>query len=158
MCGVGSSESSSVDGRDVSLCVEVAREGGDGSRKRARPPELSVVLKPPVRSDLPRLDSARARNKLLGCTRVSQRQHLVHGCGTENQNFADRQHPGVRGDYPVLGVLQDPGPIRGAPPDGEDFRAEVASQEWKSFQLSGQTVHSSAAGEAGGRGLQSAER
>lgn len=83
---------------------------------------------------------------------------FFHGCGTQNQNFADRQHPGVRGDHPVLGVLQDPGPVRGAHPDRPGFRAEAASQEWKSFQPGGQAVHSSAAGEAGGCGVQPAER
>ena len=93
-----------------------------------------------------------------GLTWVSQTTLLFHGCGTQNQNFADRQHPGVRGDYPVLGVLQDPGPVRGARPDRAYVRPEAASQEWQSFQLGGQAVHSPEAGEAGGRGLQPAER
>lgn len=83
---------------------------------------------------------------------------FFHGCGTQNQNFADRQHPGVRGDHPVLGVLQDPGPIRGAHPAGAPLRPEAESQEWQSFQLGGQAVNSSATGEAGGCGVQPAKR
>lgn len=83
---------------------------------------------------------------------------LSHGCGTQDQNFADRQHPGVCGHHLVLGVLPDPGPLRGAHPAGPHYRPEDPCPQWKSFQLGGQTVHSPEAGEAGGRGLQPAER
>lgn len=82
---------------------------------------------------------------------------LFHGCGTQNQNFADRQHPGVCGDYPVLSLLQDPGPIRGAHPDRAHLWPETESQEWQSFKLGGQAVHPSETGEAGGCGLQSTQ-
>lgn len=100
---------------------------------------------------------ATARGQLLGLTGV-QPQSFFHGCGTQNQNFADRQHPGVRGDYPVLSLLQDPGPLRGADPDRAHLRPETKSQERKSFQLNGQAVHPAEAGEAGGCGLQPTQR
>lgn len=83
---------------------------------------------------------------------------LFDGRGTQNQNFADRQHFSVCGDHPVLGLLQDPGPVRGAHPDRAYVRPEAASQDWQSFQLGGQAVYSPAAGEAGGCGLQPVKR
>lgn len=130
------------------------------------PHEADPHLQPAKRSHLPPSEVAqqatapRAKQLLgledSGLSRTTIR--LSHGCGTQNQNFADRQHPGVRGHHPVLGVLPDPGPLGGAHPARPRFRPEAARPEWKSFQLGGQAVHSPEAGEAGGRGLQPTER
>lgn len=65
-----------------------------------------------------------------------------NGCGTQDQNSADGQHSGVRRDHPVLGLLQDPGPVGGACADRETVGPEAARQECQSYELRGQAVHS----------------
>lgn len=65
-----------------------------------------------------------------------------NGCGTQDQNSADGQHSGVRRDHLVLGLLQDPGPIRRARAAREAVGSETARQECQSYELHGQTVHS----------------
>lgn len=68
-----------------------------------------------------------------------------NGCGTQDQNSADGQHSGVRRDHLVLGLLQDPGPIRRARSDREAVGSETARQDCQSYELLGQTVHSQTA-------------
>lgn len=81
----------------------------------------------------------------------------AHGGGQEDQNFADGQHPGVRGHHSLLCVLPPSGSFRGAgagrarhgPPDAQSaLQGECSSRP---------RGHPAALGPFGGGGLQSAE-
>lgn len=80
-----------------------------------------------------------------------------HGGGTENQNFVDGEHLGLRGHHPLLRVLQDPGPLAGAGADRPERGAPGQEPRCQGGQPGRQGVHPAAPGPPGGSGLQPAQ-
>ena len=81
----------------------------------------------------------------------------VHGGGQEDQNFADGQHPGVRGHHPLLRVLPPAGPLRGAGADRSQRRPPGAQPARQGGRAGGARSHPAAPRPPGGGSLQPAE-